>query len=92
MGSGSPRGMLSGRRPTRATAPVHGVGVLPASPLAVASSRPAIVPASTTSPPISAFVSAQNASTCKSAGSLGGLFPTRLMYSTTTAIRIRCST
>jgi hypothetical protein len=42
--------------------------LLLASPLAAASRPTIIVPASTTSLPISAFVSAQNASTCKSAG------------------------
>ncbi len=57
--------------------------ILLASPLAAASSRPDIVvPASTTSPPISAFVSAQDASTCTGAGFL--LWEdsprTRLMY------------
>jgi hypothetical protein len=54
-----------------------------ASPLAAASSRPGIVvPASTTSPPISAFVSAQNASTCKAAGFVlwEDTPRTRLMY------------
>jgi hypothetical protein len=57
--------------------------ILLALPVAAASSRPdIIVPASTTSPPISAFVSAQNASICKGAGFILWEDParTRLLY------------